>query len=59
MFETRILSAGRKSGRKAGARNASADRRLTCDLPEEIGLLPGEAKLVQQCLADILADLLR
>ena len=59
MFETRILSAGRKSGRNAGASNAPADRRLTCDLPDVIGLLPGEAKLVQQCLADILADLLR
>jgi len=59
MFETRITSAGRKSGRKAGARHAPAYRRLTCDLPERIGLLPGEAKLVQQCLAGILADLIR
>jgi hypothetical protein len=59
MFETRILSAGKKSGRKAGARNVPANRRLTCDLPDEMEILPGEAKLVQQCLADILADLLR
>ncbi len=59
MFETRITSAGRKSGRKAGAGNTPVDRRLTCDLPDKIGLLPGEAKLVQQFLAEILADLLR